>query len=57
MIASLYQKHMSWSPCTSLHKREQEDRTKTFAKFPDHISIDYVGEENGYTIYNRYNNP
>ena len=24
-----------------MHKGEQKDRTKTFAEFPDHISIDY----------------
>ena len=29
------------SPCTSLHKCEQKDGTKTFPKFPDHISINY----------------
>ena len=29
------------SPYTCLHKREQKDRIKTFAKFPDHISTDY----------------
>ena len=30
------------SPCTSQHKHEQKDRTKTFVKAPDHTEIDYM---------------
>ena len=34
-------KNLLSSPCTSLNKHEQKDRTKTLAEFPDHVSIDY----------------
>ena len=36
-----YTKNTMYSPCTCLHKREPKDRTKTFAKFPEHFSFDY----------------
>jgi hypothetical protein len=29
------------APCTKLHKREQKDRTKTLANFPNHVLKDY----------------
>jgi hypothetical protein len=29
------------APCTKLHKREQKDRTKTLAEFPNHVLKDY----------------
>jgi hypothetical protein len=29
------------APCTKLHKREQKDRTKTLAEFPNHALKDY----------------
>ena len=41
-IASLYQKFIVFIPCTSQHKHEQKDKTKTLVKFPDHIFIDFV---------------
>ena len=44
-IAALNAKNPLSSPCTSLHKHEQKDRTKTLAKFPDHVSIDYDAKE------------
>ena len=28
-------------PCTKLHKREQKDRTRTLAEFPNHVLKDY----------------
>ena len=36
-----YTKNSLSSPCTSLHKHEQKDRTKTLAESPDHIQIDF----------------
>ena len=39
-IASLYQKFIA-SPCTSQHKHEQKDKTKTLVKSPDHVFIDF----------------
>ena len=30
------------APYTKLHKREQKDRTKTSAEFPNHVLKDYV---------------
>ena len=39
-IASLYQTLLS-SPCTSQHKHEQKDKTKTLVKFPDPVFIDF----------------
>ena len=38
------------SPCTSEHKHEQKDRTKTLAESPDHIKIDF------FSIDSEYNN-
>ena len=35
-----YTKNSLSSPCTSLHKHEQKDTTKTLAESPDHISMD-----------------
>ena len=32
-----YIKNSLSSPCTSLHKHEQKDRTKTLTEAPDHI--------------------
>ena len=29
------------APCTKLHKREQKDRTKNSAEFPNHVLKDY----------------
>ena len=40
---------LSSPPCTSLHKHEQKDRTKTLVEFPDHVSIDY-GTGRYYTV-------
>ena len=36
-----YTKNSLSSPCTSQHKHEQKDKTKTLVKFPDHIFIDF----------------
>ena len=30
------------SPCTSQHKHEQKDKTKTLVKFPNHVFVDFV---------------
>jgi hypothetical protein len=30
------------APGTKLHKREQKDRTKTLAEFPNHVLKDYM---------------
>ena len=35
-----YTKNSLSSPCTSQHKHEQKDKTKTLVKFPDHVFID-----------------
>ena len=36
-----YTKNSLSSPCTSQHKHEQKDKTKTLVKFPDHVFIDF----------------
>ena len=36
-----YTKNSLSSPCTTQHKHEQKDRTKTLAESPDHIEIDF----------------
>ena len=37
-----YTKNSLSSPCTSQHKHEQKDKTKTLVKFPDHVFIDFA---------------
>ena len=37
-----YTKNSLSSTCTSQHKHEQKDRTKTLAEFLDHIHIDFA---------------
>ena len=37
-----YTKNSLSSPCTSQHKHEQNDKTKTLVKFPDHVFIDFA---------------
>ena len=39
---TIYTKNSLSSPCTSQHKHEQKDKTKTLVKFPDHVFIDFV---------------
>ena len=36
-----YTKNSLSSPCTSQHKHEQKDKTKTLVKFPHHVFIDF----------------
>ena len=40
-----YTKNSLSSPCTSQHKHEQKDKTKTLVKFPDYVFIDFGGGE------------
>ena len=44
------QKNPLSSPCTSLHKHEQKDRTKILTEFPDHVSIDYMTHKNSWKV-------
>ena len=50
---------LQW-PCTKLHKGEQKDRTKSFAEFPNYISIDYgltlTGIERKFIFYDYSSN-
>ena len=39
-----YTKNSLSSPCTSQHKHEQKDKTKTLVKFPDHVFIDFAAD-------------
>ena len=45
-----YTKNSLSSPCTSLHKHEQKDRTKTLAESPDHILIDFDINKSTFTV-------
>ena len=36
-----YTKSSLSSPCTSQHKHEQKDKTKTLVKFPDHVFTEF----------------
>jgi hypothetical protein len=38
------------APCTKLHKREQKDRTKTLAEFPNHVLKDYMFSVRDYDL-------
>jgi hypothetical protein len=42
LIILKYNVFIDRAPCTKLHKREQKDRTKTLAEFPNHILKYYV---------------
>jgi hypothetical protein len=41
LIILKYNVFIDRTPCTKLHKREQKDRTKTLAEFPNHVLKDY----------------
>jgi hypothetical protein len=41
LIILKYNVFIDRAPCTKLHKREQKDRTKTLAEFPNHVLKDY----------------
>jgi hypothetical protein len=41
LIILKYNVFIDRAPCKKLHKREQKDRTKTLAEFPNHVLKDY----------------
>ena len=45
-----YTKNSLSSTCTSQHKHEQKDKTKTLFKFPDHVFIDFGLLEGGFLL-------